>query len=556
MFKQLFILAFTPIFALAATKVDMVILNGKVCTVDSSKQFAEALAIKGNTIIAVGNDEEIEKLATSSTTVINADNRLVLPGFNDAHLHFLGGGLSLLELDLNGCRTVKEVQTRLAASIRQHEKGAWITGRGWDHTLFNNGAWPSKEMLDAVSPDNPVFVRRVDGHIGWANSLALKMAGVNATTPDPNGGEILRDPRTGEPTGILKESALELVNCIIPEKSKEEKRRALRRALSEAARFGVTSIQDNSDIDVFELYKELFDSGDLTVRVSEWLDFEMTKDPRALMHTIDSLQKLARPNFIRIGLLKGFVDGTLGSRTAYFFEPYDDKQSTAGLPQYSSEELQKLVNTADSLGLQTGLHCIGSKANYMAINAYRSARCKNNSAGLRHRLEHAQVLRPQHIPLLAKSDIIASMQPTHCTSDLRWAEKRIGRERCKGAYAWRRILDAGGRLAFGTDWPVEPLDPMRGLYSAVTRKNIESGTPAGGWFPDQRLSVQEAIHCYTMGSAYAEFQEKTKGSISPGKLADIIILSKDIFTAAPEDILTTRVDMTIFNGKIIYKRGQ
>ncbi len=556
MFKLLIILSLTLPTALLAAESDMVILNGKVFTVDSSKQYAEALAIKDAGIIAVGDNKEIEKLVTPSTIVVNADNRLILPGFNDAHLHFLGGGVYLLDLNLNGCTSVAEIQSRLAASIQQHEKGAWITGRGWDHTLFNNGAWPGKDMLDAVSANNPVFVRRIDGHIGWANSLALKKAGIDATTPDPDGGEILRDPGSGAPTGILKESALELVARVIPEKPKEQKRRALRLALGEAARLGVTSIQDNSDIEVFKLYKDLLDKEQLTVRVSEWLDFEMARDPKALMQTIKSLQKFTAPNFIRIGLLKGFVDGTLGSRTAWFFEPYSDKQTTAGLPRYSAKELQKLVDAADSLGLQIGLHCIGAKANLAAINAYDSTSSKDAGKDLRHRLEHAQVLRLQDIPLLAKYDIIASMQPTHCTSDLRWAEKRIGHERCKGAYAWRRILDSGGRLAFGTDWPVEPLDPMRGIYSAVTRKNIESGGPDGGWFPDQSLSVEEAIHCYTMGSAYAEFQENIKGSLTPGKLADIIILSRDILTIDPEEILTTRVDMTIFNGKIIYQRDE
>lgn len=556
MFNPLIFLILTTLSLQDAMGADMVITNGKVYTGDSHNHFVEAVAIKGTIIEATGSSKDINTLITPSTTVIDAKKRLVLPGFNDAHLHFLGGGTSLTELDLAGCRSIEEIQNRLRTAIQQRDPEEWITGRGWDHTLFNSGQWPTKEMLDAVSPRNPVFVRRIDGHIGWANSLALKKAHISASTPNPEGGDIVHDPASAEPSGILKESAMNLVNQIVPKMSKEEMQRALNTALEHAAQLGVTSIQDNSEEAVFELYRELYDSGRLTVRVSEWLDFELVQNPVGLLEKIESLEKFTQPDFIRIGLLKGFVDGTLGSRTAYFFQPYNDDPTTVGIPQYTEAELQALVAAADSLGLQVGLHCIGAKANWMALKAYKTAQNKNKSRGLRHRIEHAQVLRLKDIDKFADYDIIASMQPTHCTSDLRWAEKRIGHERSKGAYAWRRILETGGKIAFGTDWPVEPLDPMRGIYSAVTRKNIDSGLPESGWFPDQCLSVKEAIDCYTMGSAFGEFQEDKKGSISAGKLADIVILSKDIFAIEPEEILTTKVDMTIFNGSVIYNRAQ
>jgi predicted amidohydrolase YtcJ len=556
MTKALFIIVLAITFNYLFAGANMVILNGHVYTVDPHKQFSEAVAIEGNTIKAVGSNKDINKYITPSTTIINAQNRLVLPGFNDAHLHFLGGGASLGELDLSGCTSTEDVQVRLAKAVSLSAPNAWITGRGWDHTLFNGGEWPTREILDIASPNNPVFVRRVDGHIGWANSIALKMANISTHSTAPEGGEILHDLTSGEPTGILKESAMTIISSIIPKTTKAEQMQAAELALKEAARLGITSIQDNSDSTAFEIYNILKKQGKLSVRVSEWLDLEMASNSKLLERTIKNVQKHTIPDFIEIGLLKGFADGTLGSRTASLFEAYNDDQTTSGLPQYSESELQYLVQIADSMALQVGVHCIGDKANWIALNAYKPNDHSTKARDARHRIEHAQVFRVQDIEKLAEYNVIASMQPTHCTSDLRWAEKRIGHERSKGAYAWRRILDAGGKIAFGTDWPVEPLDPMRGLYSAITRKNIESGKPTGGWFPDQQITIEEAIYCYTMGSAYAEFKEQNKGSITPGKLADIIILSDNILKADPQNILKTQVDMTIFDGKIIYQRKE
>ncbi len=536
------------------SSADLIVTNAKVWTVDERRPLAEAVAVRGDRILAVGSAEQVLAHRGKKTTVIDAAGKLLLPGFNDAHLHFRSGGVALLQVVLDGCRTPEEVQRRVAARVAEVAPGEWVTGRGWDHTLFNKGRWPDKQLLDVVSPNNPVYLTRVDGHVGWANSMALARAGITRETPDPKGGEIVRDSSTGEPTGVLKETATALVARVVPPLTAEQEREAVRKALAAARRLGVTSIQDNSGVSSVRLYREFLDRGELTVRVTEWGDFGLAADPAKLMATKREHQRFCDGRYIRLGLLKGFVDGTLGSRTAYFFDEYEDEPGNVGMPQIEQEKLTAMVCTADSLGFQVGLHCIGSRANWMALNAFEEARRRFGLRDRRHRLEHAQVLRLADIPRLPELGTIASMQPTHCTSDMRWAEQRIGRERCKGAYAWRRILDAGGRICFGTDWPVEPLDPMRGLYSAVTRRDIETGQPEEGWFPDQRLSIEEAIYLYTLGAAYAEFQEDVKGSIVPGKYADMVLVSKDLLRVPPEEILTAEVVLTIVGGKIVFQK--
>jgi predicted amidohydrolase YtcJ len=548
-------LTLIALFALTVNgmSTEMVIINGLVCTLDPQRPIAEAVAISGNRIVAVGTNSDIFKLVTPSTTVISANGRLVLPGFNDAHLHFLSGGSSLMELNLSGIDSLSTIINKVRQAAVDIPAGQWIVGRGWDHTLFNAGQWPNKSVLDKAAPEHPVFLTRIDGHVAWVNSAALQLAGIILDTPNPFGGEIERSP-DGEATGILKETAVDLVQKLIPEQTEEQKLASLQSALAHARQLGITSIQDNSGMNTFPLYRRLADEGKLTVRVSEWLDFNAAQNPPALVAQIKELQELALPHHLRIGLLKGFVDGTLGSRTASFFEPYADDPTNCGIQEYSLEELQTLITTADSLGLQVGLHCIGDKAASTALTAYHTASSKCGVKSSRHRIEHAQVLRVEDLQKFAEYQVIASMQPTHCTSDLRWAEQRIGHERCKGAYAWRSILASGGQIAFGTDWPVEPLDPMRGIYSAVTRRNIETELPQEGWFQEQCLTIEEAVYCYTMGSAYAEFEELEKGSITPGKLADLIILDKNIFEIPPEDILTTQVDMTIFDGQVVYSK--
>ena len=364
------------------------------------------------------------------------------------------------------------------------------------------------------------------------------------------------DAQTGQPTGIFKESAMSLISKAIPDPSDSLKLAALRLAHDYAVQRGVTSIQDQSGMSSMALYRKLLDQNDFHIRVSEWLDFDLTRYPDSLMRVADRLEKISVPLKLETGMLKGFVDGTLGSRTAYFFDPYSDDPTTVGLPQYTVRELNRMVCVAESLKLQVGLHSIGAKANWMALNAYDLAQQMFGSRDSRHRLEHAQVLRLEDIPRMKALGVMASMQPTHCTSDLRWAEQRIGHERSKGAYAWQTLQNAGVGLAFGTDWPVEPLDPMRGIYSAVTRKNIESGEPINGWFPEESLSVRDAVRAYTLGAAYTEFKEQEKGTLTQGKLADMIMLSDDILKIRPEEILNTRVLMTIIDGRIIYQQEE
>lgn len=531
--------------------------NGRVATLDTQQPWAEAVAMAGDSILAVGATVELEKFSGPRTKVIDLGGRLVIPGFNDAHCHLLSGGLSLLRVNLLGATTAEEIKRRVAEKVRESPPGSWIRGRGWDHTLFNRGRWPDKSLLDSVADGHPIFLMRVDGHVGWANSEAFRLAGITSATPDPPGGEIVRDPETKEPTGIFKENAVDLINTVVPPPTKTELTLALEKALVEARRLGVTSVQEQSDPGDFpggyEVYREFFDAGKLTLRIDTWLALNDATKP----HRLDSLQALfpKAGGWLRAGMLKGFTDGSMGSRTALFFAPYSDDPTTSGIAGYTQDSLNNLVRIGDSLGYQIGLHAIGDKANYMALKAFDFARLTNGPKTRRHRLEHAQVMRPQDIEYCARLGVVALMQPTHCTSDMRWAEDRVGKERCKGAYAWRSFLDNRVPLAFGTDWPVEPLDPMEGIYSAVTRQPREVVKPLPeSWMPEQRITVEEAVRAYTFGSAYAEFQEEKKGSIAPGKLADLVVLSQNIFTIPPREILSTKVDLTIVGGKVVFER--
>ncbi len=550
--KRLYVLTVVAmLFGCQQQPGGLIITNAKVWTVDRNNPLARAVVIRDNRIAFVGSTDSAMTFVNEKTRLLDAKQKLLLPGFNDAHLHFVSGGMQLLDVNLLHCRTLEQIQERIRDKAEHLEKGEWITGRGWDHTVFNQGRWPHKEMLDKVCAENPVFVRRVDGHVGWANSLALELAGIDKNTPNPEGGEIVKDAEY-MPTGILKESAMALVNGIIPSVTKAQKLRAIVTAVKHARRLGVTSIQDNSGISVLKLYNALDKAGKLTLRVTEWLDFALLQHPDSLLKVIDLYQPFCDGHQLRLGLLKGFLDGTLGSRTAYFFEPYSDDASTVGLPQYKQEKLNRMICIAESLKLQVGLHAIGNKACWMALNGFAAARQKYGKRDSRHRIEHAQVMRDEDIERMGTLGVVASMQPTHCTSDLRWAYDRL-QQRCQGAYAWKTILQHNAGIAFGTDWPVEPLDPMRGLYSAVTRKHIDSGEPRNGWYPQQCLSIEKAIELYTLGSAFAEFQEQKKGSIEQGKFADLVLLSRDILTIPPREMLETEVLLTIFDGNIVYR---
>jgi predicted amidohydrolase YtcJ len=532
------------------------VIHAKILTINDAQPYAEAVAIAGETILFVGSNEDVQSyIDPAKTRVIDARGRLVTPGFNDAHVHFVQGGRSMLEVDLNHADTLADVQQAVKARAAELAPGTLIRGRGWDHERFPDKAWPSKETLDAVAPHHPVALSRTDGHSIWVNSLVLRRAGLTRSTPDPPGGTIVRDPNTGEPTGILKESAQGLLKLDdyygrSDTEQRELDEQSLEKALAEARRTGVTSIQHlNAGHELFARFRE---EGRLTVRVT--FNMTLTADAQRL-RAYERLRRRFPPesNWIRFGYLKDFIDGTLGSGTALMFEPFKDDPSTAGLPQMSYVELERRVLTADRLGFQIGIHAIGTRGNRWVLNAYEKAQQTNGRRDSRHRIEHAQILADEDIPRFAKLDVIASMQPTHCISDKRFAEKRIGRGRCRGAYAWRRLLNANAHIAFGSDWPVEPLDPLEGLYAAVTRKD-RAGEPGDGWFSDQRLTIEEAIKLYTVDAACAEFTEDRKGRIQPAYLADLVIFDRDLLTTPPEMIMQARVDYTIVGGRVVYER--
>ena len=550
-------------------RVSLVLTHGKIFTADSRGTLAQAVAIDGERIIAVGTNAEIAARYEAARTV-NLNGQLVTPGFNDAHLHFLNGGLSLLRVELVGAATLAEAKRRIAEKARELPAGAWILGRGWDHTLWG-GQWPTRQDLDEAAPNNPVYVQRVDGHVSWANSLALRKANLTRDTPVPEGGEILRDA-AGDPTGILKETAGDLVGRVVPAPTREEKLRGLERALAEARRYGITSVQDSiSGYDTLALYRELLATDKLTVRIAEWLDFE--QPVAELKRQRDEFAALKiDPLRLRITALKGYVDGTLGSRTAAMLAPFADDAHNSGIPRRTPEELTRMIVERDAAGFQITLHAIGDRANRMALDGFEAALKQNKFAAtlsrsylyvplskfaeslLRHRIEHAQVVAPSDFARFRDLGVIASMQPSHAISDKRWAQDRLGEYRVLGAYAWHTMRAYGVHVPFGTDWPVEPINPYLGLYAAVTRQSADDEhAPAGGWWPQERITIADALRCYTAESAYASFEEKEKGQIAPGMLADLTVHSRDLLTIKPEEILRTEAAMTILGGRVIYE---
>jgi predicted amidohydrolase YtcJ len=539
-------------------KADLVIINGKVFTIDTDNPTAEAVAVKAEIIVAVGSTVKITQfIEEGKTKVIDAAGRLVIPGFNDAHIHFAPLNPDFIELRYTTDPDVitEKVRERVAKS----KPGELIEGGHWEHEMFTDKKWPAKELIDKVSPDNPVKLNRADGHSVLVNSYILKKSGITKDTPDPFGGEIQKDPLTGEPTGILKENAENLINTGASKTDRTPGEEAARSwqgyllALKEAREYGVTSIQIPGNAD-FETYEKLKNADLLTCRV----DFGKpgTGDTAILRQYLEIARKYPREaNWIRFGYLKIFIDGTIGSGTALMFEPFNDNPSSSGLSMMSYEEFEKMVVTADKFGFQIGVHSIGDKGNNWTLNAYEKARQVNGERDSRHRDEHTQTLQLSDIQRFTKLGIIPSMQPTHCISDKRFYEKRVGFERCKGAYAWRSLVEAGSILAFGTDFPVEPLNPMEGLYAAVSRKD-RLGEEGNGWFPEQKLTMAEAIKYYTLGSAYAQFMDDRKGMIKSGFLADIVIVNNNLLTIPENEIMKTRVDYTIVGGKVVYNSGK
>jgi predicted amidohydrolase YtcJ len=563
MFKKISPPAFTGmVIALTACSpqyagppADLVVMNANIVTIDEDNPRAEAVAVTGEEIIAVTTNSAIQAYVGDDTEVIDATGRLMIPGFNDAHAHY--GPLDPEYIDLRYITDKNIITERVRERVAQVEPGVLIRGGHWEHEMFEDRQWPTKELLDLVAPDNPVALGRADGHSVLVNSYVLRASGITNDTPDPFGGEIQRDPATGEATGIFKEQATGLLDYGAVEVERTPEERAALRAqgwedmLQYTRSLGVTSIQHAGGGDA-ELYQQMMEEGKLTVRVD--VDGRLTADPDRL-DRYEELQAQfpAEGNWIRFGYLKGFIDGTLGSGTALFFEPFEDEPDKSGLPMMPYEQLEEQILAADARGFQIGIHAIGTRANNWILNAFEKAQEVNGVRDSRHRSEHAQVLIDEDIPRFAELGIVASMQPTHCITDKRFAEKRIGRERSRGAYAWRRLLDAGVHIAFGTDYSVEPLPPLEGIYAAVTRKD-RLGEPGDGWFPDQKLTAEEALELYTLGSAYAQFMENRKGMIKEGYLADMVIYDRDFMTGPEEEIMQALVDYTIVGGKVVYTR--
>jgi predicted amidohydrolase YtcJ len=529
---------------------ELIIFNGSIHTMDDARPTAEALATRDNRIVAVGSNTEVRALAGPKTRLIDAHQNCVLPGFNDAHVHFLDGGFSLSSVDLRDARSGQEMARRLTEYVKAIPKAQWVLGGNWDHEKFPNGQLPTKEMIDAATPEHPVFINRLDGHMALANSLALKLAGITKETKDPPGGLIVRDPKSGEPTGIFKDGAEAPVERVISPKSFEEKHAAALAATRHAAQFGVTSVTDMSADKDVGLYQYMLEQGELKTRVYA-------------IRSIVSWETLASTgvraafgsDLLRIGGLKGFADGSLGSSTALFFEPYKDNPSTRGLlfdQMLPEGTMLARVQQADKANLQVMIHAIGDEANLRILDIYKAVAAQNGERDRRFRIEHAQHLRPSEIPRFRQEKVIASMQPYHEADDGRWCEKRIGPERVKGTYAFRSLLDSGARLAFGSDWPVAPLNPLEGIKAAVTRQTLDGKHP-NGWLPEQKITIDEAIRAFTAGSAYAEFAEKAKGTISPGKLADLVVLDRDIYSISADKIDQARVVLTVTDGRVVYE---
>ena len=528
---------------------NLLITNAVVRTMDSNQPVAQAVAVIGNRIAAVGNNAELAAAAGLNTKIIDARGRLVLPGFNDAHVHFLSGGFQLSQVDLRTADSSTEVARRIREFAANVKPGQWITGGDWDHERWPGAPLPTKEMLDAAT-NVPVFVSRLDGHMALANSLGLKLAGISRATKSPEGGLIVTN-KSGEPTGLLKDAAMSLVYRVIPSATFEEKLAAARAATQHAVSLGVTSVQDMSTGADLGVYQELLRRGELKTRIYGFSPLTNWERLAA-----SGIRAAFGGDLLRIGGLKGFSDGSLGSTTALFFEPYVDDPSTCGLPSdemFPEGAMLQRVKNADAAGLQVVVHAIGDKANDTMLSIFEGVARSNGARDRRFRIEHAQHLRPQDIPRFGRAGVIASMQPYHAADDGRWAEKRIGKERCKGTYAFRALLDSGAVLAFGSDWTVAPLDPMQGILAAVTRRTLDGKHP-NGWIPEQKISVEEAVRAYTFGSAHAEFADYVKGTITVGKLADLVILSRDIFTTDPTEIGSVRAEITIIDGRIVFKR--
>ena len=529
----------------------LLLLNGTIYTMDSARPRAQAVAAKGSRIEAVGTNEELRRLATTGEwRIVDLQGRAVLPAFTDCHLHFLACALKASRLSLDEQLSLEGTLSRVQEYVQHAEVGAWIRGWGWTDSTWSPGSVAWRQLLDRVAPEHPVVLTKKDGHVIWVNSEALRTAGVDQDTPEPPGGVIERDSETGQPTGILKEEAMHLVCDAIPSPSAKERQAALRRAVAEAQELGITGIHDcgswqSVNDESFSDYQEMIGRDDLGVRV--FMMLSRTNLDEAIKV---GLRSGFGDSYLRVGNVKIFCDGTLGSQTAQMIEPFLGQPDNKGLAAIAQEELEDTIHKASSAGIACSVHAIGDRANRRVLDAFEKQRRAGLGRELRHRIEHVQLLHADDIPRFKELRVIASVQPIHATSDMYMAEKYWG-QRAELSYAWRSLLDSGAQLAFGSDAPVESMDPLVGIHAAVTRQRSD-GEPEGGWHPQQRLSMSEAVHGYTLGAAYASGTEHERGSITAGKLADLVVLSADIFEMPPEDILDTRVIATVFDGRIVH----
>ena len=544
-----FVIARSIASAQSRPAADLIVTNAKIWTVDKTRPHAEALAVLGERIVAVGSAAEVDTWHGPMTKVLDAQGKLLLPGFNDAHVHFVDGGDHLQAVQLKDAASPEEFARRIGERVKVTPKGEWITGGDWDEQKWSPPNLPTKELVDPATPDTPVWVNRYDGHESLANSVTLRLAGITAKTPDPAGGQIVHDAQ-GNPTGVLRDAAQDLVDKVMPPMSPAHRMRAIHQAMDHAASLGVTSVQHmNPSYDDVKAYAELQEQGALTVRIYAAPMETGWKDQAKL-----GIRRAFGTALLRTGAVKGYTDGSLGSETAYFFDPYTDAPNTHGLlseEMHPVSGMQQRLKGADAAGLQLCVHAIGDRAISMTLDIFTQIEKANGKRDRRWRIEHSQHMAAKDFARYARLGVIASVQPYHAIDDGRWAESRIGPDRIKRTYAFRTFLDNGVRLAFGTDWSVAPLSPMWSVYAAVTRATLDGKNP-GGWVLEQKLTVSEAIEAYTMGSAYAEFQEKEKGSITPGKLADFVVLSDDIFKIPPAAIKNVKVEATFLGGKLVY----
>jgi hypothetical protein len=548
--------------------VDLIIVNGKVYTGDQD-ELAEAVAVRGNTVVRVGSNGEIRRLRRAQAMVIDAAGGAVLPGFNDAHAHIISGGLSLDQVNLSDAITIDEIRDTIRLWSAVHPERAWITGRGWYYQPFN-GAMPTRQMLDALVPDRPAYLVAYDGHTGWANTAALKAANITRRTKAPAGGVIVKDPRTGEPTGALKETAMALVSAVAPQPTEEDRVAAIRAAIEEAHSLGITSVQDaGGPAADLELYDRLRKRGELTLRVYQALRADGSLTEAALDGLESVRERFADDPLLKIGAIKVVADGVIESHTAAMIEPYANRPGR-GDARFTPEQLNRVVGMLDRRGWQVMTHAVGDAAVRMTLDAYEAAMQANPAParGRRHRIEHIETIDPADVPRFGALGVVAAFQPVHATpspgphrgdfarsgvlpGDL-WSTN-IGPERAARGWLWASVARTRGPLAFGSDWPVMTFDPLEGLRVAVTRTTVD-GLPKGGWIPAERLPMRKAIQGYTRDAAWASFDEQRKGTLTRDMLADIVVLSEDIFSAPPARLSTTEVVVTIADGKVVYRR--